>query len=213
MASQDPIGGDKSDGQRSPRSPEELRVAARSLASRLDWPPARSGYLSVRWVSRILQDEREYQGDPYPPQGLWEWRHKDLVLTPDGVAILVAEGVGLIKDVGSGAVIEHAADDDLLNAGGSHDVNDYTWDDGCSRVRSRRAEGEPRKAISDTWLLIQGVQAEPPTGQYLTKRHEPTRKAGGESKTGGTPRPLWSWALAILLIFGLIFLGIRLLGP
>ena len=51
----------------SPSTPAELRIAARALAGRLDWPPARSGHLFVRSLGQILQDERVYEGSQYPP--------------------------------------------------------------------------------------------------------------------------------------------------
>ncbi len=157
-------------GDGNPRTPEELRLAARDLASRLDWPPASHGNKFVRWLGVIFRDERQYQGGAYPPEGLWEWRHRDFVLTPDGVALLVGEGVGRVRDVGKipASVVAPATDEDLSNAGGSLHVNDYVWEDGAQKVQSRRAQ-EGEIAVRKTWLLLLTAAKVAATGPYETR--------------------------------------------
>ena len=194
----------------SPSTPAELRIAARALAGRLDWPPARSGYLFVRSLGQILQDERVYEGSQYPPHGLWEWRHRNLVLTPDGVACVVSEGVGLARDVGTGRVVEAATDGDLVNAGGTEFVNHYRWEDGTQVLRSWRTDGDQETGVRDTWVLVQrGELAADADGDYYpTRYYQQEIEAGSKPRVKSSSRSSLVWILALLLTFLLVLLAV-----
>jgi len=201
---EDPRGSAVADG--SPCTPAELRVAARALAGRLDWPPARSGYVFVRSLGQILQDERVYEGSQYPPHGLWEWRHRNLVLTPGGVACVVSEGVGLVGDVGTGRVVEAVTDGDLVNAGGTEYVNHYRWEDGTQVLRSWRTDGDQETGVRDTWVLVQKGELAADGHYYPTRSYQQEVEAGSKSEVKSSSRVSLVWILSLLLLTSLVVL-------